>query len=250
MSSCAVFLMGPAGTGKTTFCKNMSEYFETLGRKTCIFNLDPGIVTGKFHFSIHDKWSVSDIMEEYQLGPNGGMIKCLELCANDPHWLSDQIVGYTDEIMFVDCPGQIELYIHDNSMKHIIETFKNCGYNVCCLYLIDSTFMRDNFKLNSALLNALSAMISIDTGFISVLTKMDLVLPEEKEAILDQNTGIVIDTLEETEGPNQDCSQLIVSIEDILKQFTNQSLVAFDKNDSDDYYIIANYIDRMLCRDT
>jgi GTPase SAR1 family protein len=146
MNNSAVFIIGPAGTGKTTFCKNMSKHFNTLGRRTCIFNLDPGISFGEYHFSIHNEWPISKVMQEYNLGPNGGMIKCLELCANDPHWLTDKIDGYNDEIMFIDCPGQIEIYIHDNSMKLIMERFKNSGYNVCCLYLIDSTFIRDSLK--------------------------------------------------------------------------------------------------------
>lgn len=34
-------VVGPPGSGKTTFCNGMLHYFELLGRKACVVNLDP-----------------------------------------------------------------------------------------------------------------------------------------------------------------------------------------------------------------
>ncbi len=34
-------VIGPPGSGKTTYCFYMKEYFEHFGRQTCIINLDP-----------------------------------------------------------------------------------------------------------------------------------------------------------------------------------------------------------------
>lgn len=34
-------VIGPPGSGKTTYCFAMKEYFEHFGRQTIIINLDP-----------------------------------------------------------------------------------------------------------------------------------------------------------------------------------------------------------------
>jgi predicted PilT family ATPase len=32
-------VVGPPGSGKTTYCKNMAEFLESLGRKVVIINI-------------------------------------------------------------------------------------------------------------------------------------------------------------------------------------------------------------------
>ena len=34
-------VIGPPGSGKTTYCKALKMYFESLKREICLFNLDP-----------------------------------------------------------------------------------------------------------------------------------------------------------------------------------------------------------------
>lgn len=46
------------------------------------------------------------------LGPNGGLVYCLEYLISHMDWLMDQIADYTDDYLIIDCPGQIELYTH------------------------------------------------------------------------------------------------------------------------------------------
>lgn len=40
-SLCGVIVLGAPGTGKTTFCKALSDFFTQLDRKHAIVNLDP-----------------------------------------------------------------------------------------------------------------------------------------------------------------------------------------------------------------
>lgn len=34
-------IIGPPGSGKTTYCFYMKEYYEHFGRQICLINLDP-----------------------------------------------------------------------------------------------------------------------------------------------------------------------------------------------------------------
>jgi len=249
--SVAIFIAGPAGTGKTTFCFNLNQYFSSLNRKTCLFNLDPASIHGQWNFSIHEKWSVDKIAKKYNLGPNGSMMKCLELCANDPHWLDDKLSGYNNEILIVDCPGQIELYIHDDSMQKIINVFKKNDYNTCCTYLIDSTFILDKVKLHSAYLNMLSTMMKLSLPHLNVITKMDLISNQEREELAD---CVIQGTEDYTNGDKEydkeyDKRDFKLKIQNLLNNYQTHSLLCFDQSKDDDYYIISSYIDRILEKD-
>lgn len=228
MNNSAVFVIGPAGTGKTTFCKVMNDYYTSLKRKVCLFNLDPAAINGAYHASITQKWDLNQVMDQYKLGPNGAMVKCLELCTDDPHWLEDQFSGISDETLFIDCPGQIELYTHEAEyMKKMSNILEKCGYKICIIYLVDSTYKNDEIKFNSALLNSLSANFQFQLPHLTVMTKMD------------------IEPLESTinEGSN---NNLLTRIKDLLYNYMHNEIIPFNYTETEDLYIISAYIDRML----
>ena len=66
--------MGPAGVGKSTFCNSMIAYMQSMGRRAHIVNLDPAANPTEYEFTIDvkDLISLQDVMEEMELGPNGG----------------------------------------------------------------------------------------------------------------------------------------------------------------------------------
>lgn len=89
-------LAGPAGAGKSTFASALITHGQTLGRTMHLFNLDPAaedfeyepaIGTPIFAHSaarsdssedIRDLISLEDVMEDLDLGPNGGLLYCFE----------------------------------------------------------------------------------------------------------------------------------------------------------------------------
>ena len=56
-------------------------------------------------------------MEELQLGPNGGLVYCLEYfllvfkklryLLENLDWLEDQLQDFDDDYLLIDCPGNI-----------------------------------------------------------------------------------------------------------------------------------------------
>ena len=73
-----------------------------------VVNLDPANEQYKYQcdINIQDLITLDDAMEEMSLGPNGGLVFCMEYLLDNFGWLSDQLEDYNDSDYFVfDCPG-------------------------------------------------------------------------------------------------------------------------------------------------
>lgn len=47
-------------------------------------------------------------MEELELGPNGGLVYCMEYLLDNMDWLKDELDEFDDdEYIIFDCPGQV-----------------------------------------------------------------------------------------------------------------------------------------------
>lgn len=190
----------------------MQEHCATLGgarrRRVLVVNLDPAAENINYDCAIdvRDLISVEDVMEELGLGPNGGLIYCMEYLLNNLDWLQEQMEpqgaeGDMQEYWLVDCPGQIELYTHVPIMRTILDRMQNnWGFTPGCMvsvFCVDSTFCCDAQKMISGQLLALSAMIAMELPHINVLTKGDLLPERDVEAILDLESATQLWELEQ-----------------------------------------------------
>ncbi|CAG8518853.1 3154_t:CDS:10, partial [Scutellospora calospora] len=150
-------VMGPAGSGKSTYCATMMTHCQNIGRSVHLFNLDPA--AEKFEYDpsidIRDLITLEDVMEELQYGPNGGLIYCLEFLLNNMDWLEDELGEYEDDYLIIDCPGQIELYTHFPIMRRICECLQKMHFRICGVYLLESQFMQDNSKFFAGVMSAI-----------------------------------------------------------------------------------------------
>jgi GTPase SAR1 family protein len=170
--------MGPAGSGKSTFCSTLLTHFTNIKRSLVhLVNLDPAAESFDYEptIDIRTLISVQDVMEELDFGPNGGLIYCLEYLIQNIDWLEDELQDYEDDYLIIDCPGQIELYTHFNIIKDLTSTLQSLNYRICGIYLLDAQFVEDTSKFFSGVLSAMSAMLQLEIPHINVLSKMDLV---------------------------------------------------------------------------
>jgi GPN-loop GTPase len=67
-------VIGPPGSGKTTFCNGMQQYLGLLGRRAIVVNLDPAndMLPYDCAVDLADLVSLEEVMERLTLGPNGG----------------------------------------------------------------------------------------------------------------------------------------------------------------------------------
>lgn len=174
----AQLVMGPAGSGKSTYCSTIAKHCEAIGRTVHIVNLDPAAEYFDYNvaFDIRSLIHIDDVMEDEDLrfGPNGGLVFCLEYLVENVDWLREQLGEDVDDYFLFDCPGQIELYTHLDVMRKLIDVLQSWDFRVCGVFLIDSQFMVETTKFFSGVLSALSAMVNFETPHVNVITKMDL----------------------------------------------------------------------------
>jgi len=60
--------------GKTTYCHGLSQFLKSTGRQVAVVNLDPANenMPYKCAIDIGELVSLTEVMDELKLGPNGG----------------------------------------------------------------------------------------------------------------------------------------------------------------------------------
>ena len=81
-------------------------------------------------------------MEEMELGPNGGLVFCMELLLENSAWLKREIEKLPNKtyLMF-DFPGQAELYSVHNCVEKLIQYLtKELDIRLCALYFTEGKY--------------------------------------------------------------------------------------------------------------
>ncbi|EFN61947.1 GPN-loop GTPase 3 [Camponotus floridanus] len=173
----AQLVMGPAGSGKSTYCSIMQQHAIDSKKTIDVVNLDPAAEYFDYKplADIRELIQLDDVMDsELNFGPNGGLVFCMEYLVENATWLTEELGDTDEDYIIFDCPGQIELYTHMTVMRQLITMLQNLNFHICGVFLIDVQFMVDAPKFLSGTLAALSAMINLEIPHINVLSKMDL----------------------------------------------------------------------------
>lgn len=172
-------VIGPPGSGKSTYCDGVTQFFNAIGRKSSIINLDPANDRLPYDcdLDIRDFITLEDIMENQNLGPNGGLMYALESLDDSIEVLVNKITKISEKSYVVfDCPGQVELFTHHSSLQKIFKTLeKKLDMRLCVVSLIDSFYLTSASQYISVLLLALRSMLQLDLPHVNVFSKIDLV---------------------------------------------------------------------------
>ncbi|MEM2027439.1 MAG: ATP/GTP-binding protein [Candidatus Bathyarchaeia archaeon] len=169
-----VFVLGPAGSGKSLFVKNFSAYLASEGYKVRAVNLDPGVLDPGYRpdFDIRSMFTVESIMREMNLGPNGAILESMERLTKI------RVPKFRDaDYVLFDTPGQLEPFLFRETGRIIVSGFEDR----CCLFLGDLSALKTN--LIGFYLYALTVYYTLETETVAVLNKMDLLNEEEIEKI-------------------------------------------------------------------
>ncbi|KAG1108914.1 hypothetical protein G6F42_015822 [Rhizopus arrhizus] len=171
-------IVGPPGSGKTTYCWGAYQYLTAIGRKVAIVNLDPANDNIPYPCAINlaDLITLEDTMNELSLGPNGGIMFCIEYLLKNMDWLTDKLreLGEDHYILF-DFPGQVELFTHHSAVKDILHGLEKADYRLVAVNMVDAHYCTDPAKYISVLLLALKTMIQLELPHVNVLSKVDLI---------------------------------------------------------------------------
>jgi GTPase SAR1 family protein len=124
---------GAPGSGKSTYCYGKHQLFTALERPVSIVNLDPANdnIPYPCAIDIASLITLQDAMDAHGLGPNGGMLYCMEYLEANLDWLETRLneLGPDAYVLF-DIPGQVELATIHPSLKRIIQRLSKVGFRV------------------------------------------------------------------------------------------------------------------------
>lgn len=169
-------IIGPPGSGKTTYCAKACKFYkEQLKRKCAVVNLDPANENMDYKpmIDIMKLICVEDVMAEYNLGPNGALVYCMEYLEANFDWLLEKLKLLEEVYLIFDLPGQVELYTHHRSIRNIFNKLQQLDYNLCVVHLVEAHHCSDPPKFISTLLLSLSTMLQLGLPHVNVLSKVN-----------------------------------------------------------------------------
>lgn len=177
-------VIGPPGSGKSTYCNGMNQFLNSIGRNSLIINLDPANDRLPYDctLDIRDVITLEEIMDDEKLGPNGGLIHCLEIFNESIDFFISRIReliklsldGQSTYVIF-DCPGQTELFTTTPVFKAIFQQLiEKLDFRLCVVSLVDSINLTIPSHWIASLLLTLRSMLQMDLPQINVISKIDL----------------------------------------------------------------------------
>ena len=153
-----IFVLGTAGSGKSTFTAKFTRFLEYQREDVMAVNLDPGslILPYAANVDVREYIKVEEIMEEYGLGPNGGLMLAHDMMAGIVEDLSNEIEDFTPDICLIDTPGQMELFAFREIGAQIAQNLTDAEKGV--IYIFDGMQCRDplNYVMNMFLATAIN----------------------------------------------------------------------------------------------
>lgn len=174
-----ILCLGMAGSGKTTFVQRLTAHLYAKKETPYVVNLDPAVkeVPYPANIDIRDSVNYKEVMKQYKLGPNGGIVTSLNLFATR----FDQVMSFLDkkqsnEFKFAifDTPGQIEVFTWSASGAIITEALAS-SFATVVVYIIDTARSTNPVTFMSNMLYACSILYKTKLPFVVVLNKTDIV---------------------------------------------------------------------------
>lgn len=151
-----------------------------------LLNLDPAVLSVPFepNIDIRDSINYKEVMKQYNLGPNGGILTSLNLFATKV----DQILGLLEKRakpspdipnqkpikhFLVDTPGQIEVFVWSASGSILLESFAS-SFPTVIAYIIDTPRTSSTSTFMSNMLYACSILYKTKLPMILVFNKTDV----------------------------------------------------------------------------
>ena len=205
----AIVCIGMAGSGKTTFMQRINAHLHqkhqqspTTAAPPYVLNLDPAVRSVPFesNIDIRDSINYKEVMKQYNLGPNGGILTSLNLFATKV----DQVLGILEkrclpprdstgststqaedtqrpQHILLDTPGQIEVFVWSASGSILLSSLAS-SFPTVLAYVIDTPRTTANTStFMSNMLYAISILYKTKLPMILVFNKTDV--KDESEAV-------------------------------------------------------------------
>lgn len=165
--------------------QRINNYLHVNKKKPYVLNLDPAVLSVPFqpNIDIRDSINYKEVMKQYNLGPNGGILTSLNLFATK----IDQIISLLEKRanpdsessikppkhIIVDTPGQIEVFVWSASGSILLESLAS-SFPTVIAYIIDTPRTHSTSTFMSNMLYACSILYKTKLPMILVFNKTDV----------------------------------------------------------------------------
>lgn len=165
--------------------QRINNHLHVNKTKPYVLNLDPAVINVPFqaNIDIRDSINYKEVMKQYNLGPNGGILTSLNLFATK----IDQIMSLLEKRanpppdsnitppkhFLVDTPGQIEVFVWSASGSILLESLAS-SFPTVIAYIIDTPRTSSTSTFMSNMLYACSILYKTKLPMILVFNKTDV----------------------------------------------------------------------------
>ncbi|KAL8129223.1 hypothetical protein V2J09_018378 [Rumex salicifolius] len=172
-----IIVVGMAGSGKTTFLHRLVCHTQASNIRGYVMNLDPAVMTLPFaaNIDIRDTVNYKEVMKQFNLGPNGGILTSLNLFATKFDEVVSVIERRADQLdyVLVDTPGQIEIFTWSASGSIITEAFAST-FPTVVVYVADTPRSSSPVTFMSNMLYACSILYKTRLPLVLAFNKTDV----------------------------------------------------------------------------
>ncbi|CAN1166627.1 GPN-loop GTPase QQT2 [Linum perenne] len=172
-----IIVIGMAGSGKTTLLHRLVCHTQASNIRGYVLNLDPAVMTLPYgaNIDIRDTVKYKEVMKQFNLGPNGGILTSLNLFATKFDEVVSMIEKRADQLdyVLVDTPGQIEIFTWSASGAIITEAFASTFPTVIA-YVVDTPRATSPITFMSNMLYACSILYKTRLPLVLAFNKNDV----------------------------------------------------------------------------
>ncbi|XP_061357036.1 GPN-loop GTPase QQT2 isoform X2 [Gastrolobium bilobum] len=172
-----IIVVGMAGSGKTTLLHRLVCHTHMSNIRGYVMNLDPAVLTLPYasNIDIRDTVKYKEVMKQFNLGPNGGILTSLNLFATKFDEVISVIEKRADQLdyVLVDTPGQIEIFTWSASGAIITEAFAST-FPTVVTYVVDTPRSENPTTFMSNMLYACSILYKTRLPLILAFNKVDV----------------------------------------------------------------------------
>ncbi|XP_049834516.1 GPN-loop GTPase 1 [Schistocerca gregaria] len=173
-----LIILGMAGSGKSTLVQRLTLHLHAKKKPPYVINLDPACheVSYPANIDIRDTVNYKEVMKQYGLGPNGGIVTSLNLFATKFSQVVSLLekAGSQYDLAILDTPGQIEVFTWSASGNIVTEALAS-SFPTVVVYVMDTVRSVNPVTFMSNMLYACSILYKTKLPFIVAMNKVDIV---------------------------------------------------------------------------
>ena len=171
----AVYVVGTAGSGKTTLTGAFGDWLRDQEQIVATVNLDPAVLSLPYEpdVDVREFVDYERIMATRRLGPNAALVSSIREVVRHIEELKDAVSEIKADWLLIDTPGQLEIFAFRKEGRIIANSLR--GRATAMLFLLDPMFCISPRNFVASLFLSTSVKLILNLPAVLVLTKADAV---------------------------------------------------------------------------